>query len=99
MTNYEKAIENISGELEWFKKHRPDCDIIPLIEKDLRSRKQKKYYRYRQAKLREEAIEWQFTFSEGAVMYWSDIAEWGDYFAKYGKRFGLLREFRENAII
>ena len=32
-------------------------------------------------------------------MYWSDIVYWCDYFRYWGKRFGLLREFRENAII
>lgn len=59
----------------------------------------KKYYNKRKAQLVEQAIDWQIRFSEGEVMYWSDIAEAGDYFRYWGKRFGLLREFRENAII
>ena len=61
--------------------------------------KYQKYYRQRQENLRCEAIEWQMKFEFGEVMYWSDIAEAGDYFSKYGRRFGLIREFRENAII
>ena len=61
--------------------------------------KYKRYYQKRQNQLREQAIEWQMKFSDGEVMYWSDIAEAGDYFRYWGKRFGLLREFRENAII
>ncbi len=30
--------------------------------------------------------------------YWSDVAWWGDLFTKLGKRYGLMREFRENGI-
>ena len=30
--------------------------------------------------------------------YWSDLATWGEFFAKYGKRYGLMREFHENGI-
>ena len=58
-----------------------------------------RYYHKRQEQLREQAIDWQIRCSEGEVMYWSDIAYWGDYFRYWGKRFGLLREFKENAII
>lgn len=61
--------------------------------------KYKRYYQKRQNQLREQAIEWQMKFSDGEVMYWSDIVEAGDYFRYWGKRFGLLREFRENAIL
>lgn len=61
--------------------------------------KYQRYYRKRQEQLRNEAIEWQYTFDNGEVVYWSDIAEWGDYFKYWGKRFGLLREFKENGII
>lgn len=30
--------------------------------------------------------------------HWSDLATWGEFFAKYGKRYGLMREFHENGI-
>lgn len=59
---------------------------------------QQTYYRQRQAQLLAEAIEWQYRFINGDTIYWSEIAEAGAYFAKYGKRYGLLREFHENAI-
>lgn len=58
-----------------------------------------KYYARGKARARCEAIEWSFTFSEGKVYYWSELSEWCEYFTALGKRFGLLREFRENGII
>lgn len=61
--------------------------------------KYQRYYYKRQAQLRERAIDWQMRFAEGAIYSWSDIAEAGDYFQYWGKRFGLLREFKENAIL
>ena len=48
---------------------------------------------------RNEAIEWQGTFSEGKTYYWSEMAYFSDYFSKLAKRYGLIREFRENGII
>ena len=48
---------------------------------------------------RQKAIEWQITFSEGKTYYWSEIAYFVDYFTKLAKRYGLVREFRENGII
>ena len=61
--------------------------------------KYKRYYQKRKMQLRGQAIEWQYKCEYGEVMYWSDIAEAGDYFLYWGKKFGLLREFRENGII
>lgn len=48
---------------------------------------------------RQKAIEWQGTFSEGKTYYWSEMAYFSDYFSKLAKRYGLIREFRENGII
>lgn len=55
-----------------------------------------KYY-INKARVREEAIEWQNNFS---VMNcsWFEVAQWGDRFEKLGRRYGLLKEFRENGI-
>lgn len=61
--------------------------------------KYQKYYAKRQMQLREQAIEWQMKFSNGEVLYYSDLAEACEYFRYWGKRFGLLREFEENGII
>ena len=41
------------------------------------------------------AIDWQLT--ENNVSY-AELAAIGEYFHKLGKRFGLLKEFKENAI-
>jgi hypothetical protein len=49
---------------------------------------------------REYAIRWQsWINSTEEKIYQSDLAEWGDYFEKLGRKFGLLREFKENGII
>lgn len=56
--------------------------------------------KYQRAKenARAEAIEWQHDFADHAYT-WGELADFGDHFRKLGKRFGLLREFRENGII
>lgn len=59
--------------------------------------KRLKGYKQMQDAIRDLAIEWQNAFSERAY-YWSDLATWGEFFAKYGKRYGLMREFHENGI-
>lgn len=55
-----------------------------------------KYQKQKEA-ARQQAIEWQLENCE-RNMYMSELAEVGEYFARLGRRFGLLREFRENAI-
>ena len=61
----------------------------------------KRYYQKRQIQLRDEAIEWQMRLFDGLdeTLGWILVAERTSYFRYWGKRFGLLREFRENAII
>ena len=54
-------------------------------------------YQERKEMAREEAINWQREFGEHDYS-WGELAEWQDHFYNLGKRFGLLREFRENAI-
>lgn len=48
-------------------------------------------------KARQTAIEWQLNEAPNR-MSMAEYAEAGNYFYKLGKRYGLLREFRENAI-
>jgi hypothetical protein len=55
-------------------------------------------YQENKEKARQEAIEWQRDF-EKQNYSWGDLAIWGDYFYNKGKRYGLLKEFRENAIL
>lgn len=55
-----------------------------------------KYYEYK-AKARQKAIDWQLDFNNRNYS-WGELAEWGNYFYKLGKRYGLLKEFHENGI-
>lgn len=54
-------------------------------------------YQKRKEAIRQEAIDWQIESAEQNLSY-GELFEIGNYFYKLGKRFGLLREFRENAI-
>ena len=56
------------------------------------------YYNKRKEKLRDEAIQWSYDTSEGTMSYY-DLMVKQSYFYEQGKRYGLLREFRENGIL
>ena len=47
--------------------------------------------------VRDLAIQWQARFGEFAYSY-DDLARWTDFFEWAGRKYGLLREFRENGI-
>lgn len=55
-------------------------------------------YQEKKTDVREKAINFQQVFSECDFSY-SEIIKYQDYFQKQGKRYGLLKEFRENGII
>lgn len=57
----------------------------------------KKTYQERKEAARQEAIEWQCEAGQKNYSYY-ELSIIGNYFHNLGKRFGLLREFRENAI-
>ena len=60
-----------------------------------------KNYRKRKEAARQEAIEWTekyFTSDTAPSLSWGELAEWQDHFRKLGKKYGLLREFKENGI-
>ena len=59
--------------------------------------KAKKTYKQLKEHARNIAMDWLQIASEQNMSY-AELNEAGDYFQKIGKRFGLLREFRENAI-
>jgi hypothetical protein len=49
---------------------------------------------------RQYAIDWQKKFSESDMgMDWKELCNWNEVFTKLGKKFGLLKEFKENGII
>lgn len=55
---------------------------------------------YQKAKenARNKAIEWQLDFCNHNYSY-GELAYYGDYFNKLGKRYGLIKEFKESGII
>ena len=63
----------------------------------VRELKMKKTYNQLKEEARLEAIEWQNDFGNHNYSY-GELTYFGDYFEKLGKRYGLLREFRENGI-
>lgn len=55
-------------------------------------------YKKLKEKARQKAIEWQKEFSEKQIFY-SELVEAQAYFEKQAKRYGLIKEFKENGII
>ena len=58
----------------------------------------KAYYNKMKEAAREKAQRWQEIASRKSLSYMA-LFKAGQYFQKIGRKFGLLREFRENAII
>ena len=56
-----------------------------------------KTYQAKKADLRQQAID--YSNIQGVLtLYWSEVAEISNFFERNGKRYGLLKEFRENGI-
>lgn len=55
-------------------------------------------YKEKQETLTNKAIDTQNLLSMISCS-WYDVSAIGEYFSRYGKRYGLLKEFRENGII
>lgn len=58
-----------------------------------------KYYLEMQQKARNDAIDWQYAVWSNEESSFDELQEGYERFKKLGKRFGLVQEFRENAII
>ena len=56
-----------------------------------------KTYAERKEEIRNEAIEYQMSWQDHCYSY-EGIIIMAEYFERMGRRYGLLREFRENAI-
>ena len=56
------------------------------------------YYQIRKSQVREEAMDYFIKFAEKDHSYMECIEAW-EYFNKLGKRYDLLKEFKENGII
>lgn len=60
----------------------------------------KKTYKERKAEAREEAKEWQMNCQDFThSISWGEYAEQVAHFEKLAKRYGLVKEFKENGII
>lgn len=54
-------------------------------------------YQQLKAKARQEAIDTQNDIAEKNLSWW-EVAHLSEHFEKLGRRYGLLKEFRENRI-
>ena len=55
-------------------------------------------YKEKKEKARKEAIEWQNEFVDHNYSY-GELVYYQNYFENEGKRYGLIREFKENGIL
>ena len=55
-------------------------------------------YELYKGRAREKAIQWQAEFNDHNYS-WGELYEFGAYFERLGKQYGLIKEFRENGII
>ena len=56
-------------------------------------------YQINKEKARNMAIQWQYNLDNGVLYSWGDIANIQATFERMARRYGLLKEFRENGII
>ena len=57
----------------------------------------KRSYEGKKEVLRSFAIDWQNNFSNCNYSY-GELANWQSFFEEYGRKYGLIKEFKENAI-
>jgi len=57
-----------------------------------------KTYQERKADLQDKAVEWSNTQGEYTAWSYGELADISDFFETNARRYGLLQEFRENAI-
>ena len=58
-----------------------------------------RYYLKKQRELQQDAIDWQYEVWSNEETSFEELQEGYERFKKLGKRFGLVQEFKENAII
>lgn len=84
-----------SWEIYHEKTFSPECKKIYIL--DL-SRIKGKSYKEKQLNLRNIAIEWSNMQSETSDLSYGELNEISGFFEKYGRRYGLLREFKKEGI-
>ena len=73
----------------------PEIETIKIIPFKVKGEN----YRQRQNNLQETAIDFQFIDCDCDInLSMDELCEIGEWFEKMGRRYGLLQEFRENAI-
>lgn len=72
---------------------------VEVLEKEREDKMKttKTTYEMKKEMARQEAIDWQNDFGNHNYSY-GELVEFGEHFEKLGKRYGLLKEFRENGI-
>ena len=55
-------------------------------------------YQKQKEKARSKAVDWQLDFENHNYSY-GELADFQEYFERLAKRYGLVKEFRENSII
>ena len=105
MTKFLAVFDNAKGEREcwiyysWDAYYKdtfsPNCKEIFLMDM---SKVSGKTYTEKKARLEDKAIEYSNMMGEIYPISWGEIAEIEGFFRTYGKRYGCLREFKENAI-
>lgn len=85
--------KNKSGIEQWKNETISGVYNIEILDFTIKG----KTYQERKENARELAINWQNNFS---FLSWScsELSEITSYFEKIGKRYGLLKEFKENAV-
>lgn len=87
--------DNISGWNTWYNEtFSPDTKDIDILRFKIHG----KNYQEQKASAEELAIRYQTEFA-GYSWSYSELMEINEYFEKIGKKYGLLKEFRENGII
>ena len=79
-----------------FELGQVDVEVLEK-EKENKMKNAKTIYETKKAVARQEAIDWQNDFDNHNYSY-GELAEFGEHFEKLGRRYGLLKEFRENGI-
>ena len=94
--NGNEHAELYSGHYAWDKFHSDTFNPLTEVIEFVQFKVTGKDYRSRKSCVEDIAIEWSHYDTSG--LYMSELIEVADWFYKYGKRYGLLKEFRENAI-
>ena len=71
----------------------PETEIVSMIDFHVHG----KTYQEKQSSARDIAIAFQYAIADCSLAY-SELATVQDWFCKAGRKYGLLREFRENCI-